>query len=121
MSPMREPADRTLTRPRRRRLAAVVAVVVLAALGYWSVASVLPPDARDEGAPAGEFSAARAFRLVRSIAARPHVAGSPAQDQVREYLLTTLRGLGLSPEVQDTVSAQGGVLSSSAGGINLAR
>jgi Peptidase family M28 len=118
---MRQAADRALTRPRRRGLAAVAAVAVLAAVGYASLIAIQPPAARGADIPAAQFSAARAVQHVQAIAARPHVAGSAANDQVREHLLTTLRGIGLSPEVQDTVSVQGGELSASAGGIGLAR
>ena len=121
MSPMREAAGRALTRPRPRAVAALVALVVLAAVGATALWSVRPPAARGTDAPAGEFSAARAFQHVQAIAAEPHVAGSPAGDRARERIVDTLRGLGLSPEVQDTVSIQGGDLSSSAGGIGLAR
>jgi hypothetical protein len=121
MTPMRQAADRALTRPRRRGLAAAVAVVVLGSVGYVSLVAIRPPAARGANVPAAQFSAARAVQHVQIIAARPHVAGSAANDQVREYLLTTLRGLGLSPEVQDTVSVQGGELSASAGGIGMAR
>ena len=113
-------ADRALTRPRQRGLAALAVVAVLTALGYASTISIMPPAARGAGVPAGQFSAARAFQHVRTIAAGPHVVGGTAQDRAGEYLLGTLRGLGLSPETQDTVSAQGGALASSAGGINLA-
>ncbi|HEV8568094.1 MAG TPA: M28 family peptidase [Actinoplanes sp.] len=121
MTPMRQAADRALTRPRRRGLAAAASVVVLAAVGYVSLIAIRPPAARSANVPAAGFSAARAVLHVQAIAARPHVAGSAANDQVREYLLTTLRGIGLSPEVQDTVSVQGGELSASAGGIGMAR
>ncbi|HEV8172051.1 MAG TPA: M28 family peptidase, partial [Actinoplanes sp.] len=118
---MRQAPDRALTRPRRRGLAAAVAVVVLGSVGYVSLVAIRPPAARGANVPAAQFSAARAVQHVQIIAARPHVAGSAANDQVREYLLTKLRGLGLSPEVQDTVSVQGGELSASAGGIGMAR
>jgi hypothetical protein len=121
MTPMRAAADLALTRPRPRRLAAVLAVLVLAALGYVSLASVLPAGARGTGAPAGDFSAARAFRHVQAIAAEPHVAGSAANDRVRDYLLTTLRALRLSPQVQDAITVQGGDLSGNAGGVGMAR
>ena len=103
-----------------RALAAVAAVAVLALAGLGAAWSVRPPAARDTSAPAAEFSAARAFQQVQAIATEPHPVGSAAQDRVRDHLLTTLRGLGLSPEVQDTVSVQGADLSSSAGGTNLA-
>jgi hypothetical protein len=118
---MRSAADLALTRPRARGLAALVAVLVLAALGYASLGSVLPPAARGAGAPAGDFSADRAYRHVEAIATQPHVAGSAANDQVREYLVATLRTLGLSPQVQDAITVQGGELSGNAGGVGMAR
>lgn len=121
MTLMRDATDRALTRPRARGPAALVAVLVLAGVGYFAVVSVLPPAARGAGAPPGEFSAARAYRHVTAIAAGTHVAGSPANDRVRDYLVATLRGLRLAPRVQDTTSVQGGELSGSAGGIGLAR
>src|SRR4029450_5403336 len=121
MSPMRAAADRALTRPRPRAVAAMVAFVALIAVGAAALWSVRPPDARGAGAPATGFSATRAFQQVRVIAAEPHVTGSAANDQVREHLLGALRGMGLNPEVQDTVSVQGGQLSSNASGIGMAR
>jgi hypothetical protein len=121
MTFMREPAGRAVLRPRRRALAALAAVAVLTALGYASVASLGPPAARPATAAADRFSAARAVQHDRRIAARPHVAGSAANDGVRAYLLATLQGFGLTPLVQDTVSVQGGKLSANAGGIGIAR
>ena len=121
MSPMPAAADRALTRPRLRAAAALVAVVAMIAAGLAALWSVQPSPARGPEVPPGEFSAGRAFEQVQTIATEPHVAGSAANDRVREHLLSTLRGLGLKPEVQDTVSVQGGDLSSSVGGIGLAR
>ncbi len=118
---MRDAADRALTRPRLRALAALSALVLLVLAGVAAAWSIRPPTARGEDAPAGEFSAARAFRQVQTMATEPHVAGSAANDRVREQLVGALRGLGLQPEVQDTVSVQGGQLSASNGGVGLAR
>ena len=95
---MREAADRALTRPRPR-----AAGRPGRRWSRWSPSAPRrsgrsgrrPPAARD--APAGEFSAARAFQQVQAIAAEPHVAGSAANDRVREHLLGTLRGLGPEP------------------------
>jgi hypothetical protein len=114
---MRAPA---LVDTAHRALAGLAAIVVLALIGFAAVRSVQPPPAAGASAPAGQFSAGRAFQQVQAIATVPHPVGSAAQDRVRDHLVTTLRGLGLSPQVQDTVSAEGGQLSSSAGGISLA-
>ena len=119
--PLIEAASRALARPSHRAGAALAAVLVLVVVGVAALQSVRPPAALSSDAPPTDFSAGRAFEQVRAIATEPHPAGSTAADRVRDHLLTTLRGLGLDPEVQDTVSVQGGALSSSAGGINLAR
>src|SRR5690242_18126394 len=102
----------------RRAIAAAAAVAVLALVGFAAIWSVRPPAAHDAGATG--FSAKRAFQQVEAIATRPHPVGSPAQDAVHDHLVSVLRGLGLSPQIQDTVSVEGGELSSSAGGIGLA-
>jgi len=111
----------SITDPAHRASAALLAVVVLVLAGLAGLWSVRPPSSRPTSAPATAFSAERAFQQVEAIATRPHPVGSAAGDEVREHLLTTLRGLGLAPEVQDTVSIEGAGLSSSAGGAALAR
>jgi hypothetical protein len=103
-----------------RALAALAAIIALALIGFAAVRSVEPPAALGASAPPSRFSAGRAFDQVQAIASVPHPVGSAAQDRVRDHLVTTLRGLGLSPEVQDTVSPEGAELSASAGGISLA-
>ncbi|MEV4823549.1 M28 family peptidase [Micromonospora sp. NPDC049274] len=115
------PADRALTRPRRRLLAAAAALVALAAVGAGSLLDLRTPTPRPADAPAGDFSATRAYEDVQVIAARSHVAGSTANDQVRAHLEQKLRGLGLETEVQDTVAPEAGQLSGAAGGATLAR
>ncbi|WP_446217037.1 M28 family peptidase [Micromonospora sp. IBHARD004] len=115
------PADRALARPRRRPLAAVAALAALLAVGAGVLVDLRTPTPRPADAPASDFSAERAYRNVQVVAARPHVAGSPANDQVREHLVGVLRGLGLETEVQDTVAPEAGQLSGAAGGATLAR
>lgn len=115
------PADRALTRPHRRLVAAAAALVALAAIGAGSLLDLRTPTPNPADAPVGEFSAGRAYEDVQVIAARSHVAGSPANDQVRAHLEQQLRGLGLETEVQDTVAPEAGQLSGAAGGATLAR
>ncbi|MFC4019663.1 M28 family peptidase [Micromonospora sp. GCM10011542] len=114
-------ADRALARPRRRLAAAAAALAALVAVGAGSLLDLRTPAPLPVDAPPGEFSAGRAFEDVRVIAARSHVAGSPANDQVRAHLEQKLRGLGLATEVQDTVAPEAGQLSGAAGGATLAR
>ncbi|WP_435055035.1 M28 family peptidase [Micromonospora aurantiaca (nom. illeg.)] len=120
-APPTRPADRAFTRPRRRPIAALAALAALLAVGAGVLVGLSTPAPRPADAPAGEFSAARAFRNVEVIAAEPHVAGSAANDRVREHLVATLRGLGLQTEVQDAVAPEAGQLSGAAGGATLAR
>ncbi|WP_432900813.1 M28 family peptidase [Micromonospora matsumotoense] len=114
-------ADRALTRPRRRPLAALAALSALVAVGAVMLVTLATPTPRPTDAPADEFSAGRAYRTVQTVAARPHPAGSAANDQVREHLVGALRGLGLQTEVQDTVAPEAGQLSGAAGGATVAR
>ncbi|MFC0007226.1 M28 family peptidase [Micromonospora siamensis] len=120
-APPTRAADRAFSRPRRRALAAVAALAALLAVGAAVLVDLGTPTPRPADAPAGEFSAGRAYENVKVIAARPHVAGSPAGDQVRAHVEGVLRGLGLETTVQDTVAPEAGQLSGAAGGATLAR
>ncbi|MEV6691759.1 M28 family peptidase [Micromonospora sp. NPDC051196] len=115
------PADRALSRPRHRLIAALTALLALAAVGTLALLDIRPPTPRPPDAPAGEFSAGRAYAHVPVVAGQRHAAGSPANDEVRAYLEAELRKLGLSTEVQDTVAEEAGQLSGAAGGATLAR
>jgi hypothetical protein len=101
-------SDRSFAAPPRRPLVAAVAVAVLALLAVLGIADVQPPSPRPASAPAGEFSAARAFTHVQRIGQEVHVTGSPAADRVRDYIIETLTGYGLRPEVQDAVGVNAG-------------
>ncbi|WP_433344809.1 M28 family peptidase [Micromonospora sp. CA-111912] len=114
-------ADRALTRPRRRSLAALAALAALLAVGGTVAYDLDTPDPAPADAPADSFSAGRAYQNVQAIAARPHPAGSPANDQVRAHVESVLRGLGLETTVQDTVAEEAGQLSGAAAGATLAR
>jgi hypothetical protein len=119
--PLVRPVDRALLRPYRRGLAALVAAAALVVAGAASLAGVRPPAPVPADAAAADFSADRAFAHVSRFGTGPHVAGSAANDRVRDDLMGTLSGLGLRVEVQDTVAVEGGTLSASAGGVGMAR
>ncbi|WP_249714080.1 M28 family peptidase [Rhizomonospora bruguierae] len=107
--------------PARPRLAGAAALLALAALGALVLWTLLPPAARGTGTPAAEFSADRAYELVRALATAPHPAGSAGNDGTRARIESTLTGLGLRPEVQDTVAVEAGDLSGSRGASGMAR
>jgi hypothetical protein len=89
------------------RLPGLVLVVLLLGLAAWSVAALQPPAPKSADAPVGEFSAARAFAHVQQLGAQTHVAGSKADSQVVDHLVTTLTGLGLDTRVQNAVGTWG--------------
>lgn len=63
------------------------------------------PDVLPATAPADVFSAERAVQHLDVIAREPRPVGSPGHVATRAYLVQQLKALGLSPEVQNTVSA----------------
>lgn len=62
-----------------------------------------PRPVPDQAAPA-VFSAGRAVQHVAAISRAPHPINSPEHDRVRDYILTTLRGIGITPQVQKDTS-----------------
>ena len=74
----------------------LVLSVVLGLLVFKTV-TVKPSDSSLQ-----EFSAERAFNHVVEIALNPHPIGSGEHDNVREYIISTLRGMGLTPQFQTT-------------------
>jgi len=100
----------------RRHLHGLAAIAVLAALTVASLTFVTPPAPVPASAPADQFSADRAFAYVDHIGEHVHVAGSQAASDVRDYIVTTLTGLGLQPRIQDAVGETGNL-----GGFAMAR
>jgi len=90
----------------KHRWIGVVVALVLDALAAVSLLALEPPDPLSASAPASEFSAERAFSHVEQIAERPHPVGSPANAEVRDYLVGQLEDLGLRPTVQQATSAR---------------
>ena len=60
------------------------------------------PDVKPAAASLQEFSAARAIKHVEAISQSPHPIGSTEIEQVRNYIVAELVGMGISPEVQET-------------------
>lgn len=86
------------------RTLALTACLVAATLMAWFGQRL--PHPRPLDAPAEVFSAARAMADVRAIARAPHPVGSPANAQVRDYLVRRMTGLGLAPRIQRDQAVQ---------------
>ncbi|MEU8264317.1 M20/M25/M40 family metallo-hydrolase [Micromonospora sp. NPDC048999] len=78
-----------------------LALVLLVAVSAWPLA---PPDAVGAGAPSGAFSAGRAMTHLERIARQPRPTGSGPAADVRDYLRSTLAGLGMDTEIQHTTA-----------------
>lgn len=78
----------------------IALIVCLIAAFAWAWAAERTPEPRPANAPAAEFSAARAMGDIEIIAKAPHPIGSPANAAARDYLLSRMTALGLSPQVQ---------------------
>ena len=79
---------------------AFLVFITLVSAAFVAVARTLPPSPLPANAPAAEFSAERAIRHIRVIAAQPHPTGSAVNAAVRDYILTELKDLGLETETQ---------------------
>src|SRR5689334_15611765 len=82
------------------RWTGIVALGVLLLLGLVLVLADAPPAPLAAGVPAAQFSAERALKHVEAIAAAPHPVGSAGHIEVENYITTTLRQIGLTPQVQ---------------------
>lgn len=80
--------------------AALLALLGLAAFAAWRSS---PPRPRGADAPATEFSAARAEKVLARLLGdgAPRTPGSPAHAAFRERLLEEIRRLGLEPETDE--------------------
>ena len=81
--------------------------VLLLLIAWFSSSSRDIPGPVSSDAPDSVFSAERAWTHLEEISQAAHPTGSAEHARVREYLLRTLRGLGLDPELQVTTEVMG--------------
>jgi len=92
---------------RSRLVSGVLLLLALAGVAWFSIASIMPPAVLPADASADQFSATRAFDHVEQIGKAEHPVGSPAADEVRDYIESTLTDIGLQPQVQHAVAGTG--------------
>src|SRR5258707_14765663 len=61
-----------------------------------------PPRLALDQVPLSAFSAERAVKHIAAIGRAPHPINSTEHDTVRDYILNTLRQIGITPQVQRT-------------------
>ena len=79
----------------RLLLLLVMMLSVLLGFAQFKTPAVVPTSA-----PATEFSAERAMTKLQVIAHQSRLIGSPANAQIRAYLIQQISAMGLQPEVQ---------------------
>ncbi len=83
-----------------KKLGAVLSLLLIIALVFYSFYGLTPHYDGDETVPAIEFSVDRALQPLKEISKKPHYLGSEGHEEVREYLISELRKLGLDPHIQ---------------------
>jgi hypothetical protein len=76
------------------------AIVILATLAWLALVSPPLPSPAAASAPSTQFSAARAFTHVQTLARAPRPIATSANGDARQYIASRLRSLGLEPQVQ---------------------
>ncbi|MCB0454497.1 MAG: M28 family peptidase [Aequorivita sp.] len=83
-----------------KKIGAVLSLLLIITLVFYSFYGLTPHYNGDETAPAIEFSVDRALQPLSEISKKPHYLGSEGHEEVREFLISELRKLGLDPHIQ---------------------
>lgn len=79
-------------------------LLCVAAFAFLAVYRLSPPSVVPASAPPAEFSAERAMKHLSVIADGPRPIGSSNHAEARDYILSELGAMGLSPEVQEATA-----------------
>ena len=91
---------------------AVITLLLLIGLGYWSFKGSMPQARPDSDVAKTLFSTERAMQHVIEVSKEPHAVGFPAHARVREYISATLKSMGLQAQIQsDYISGDWGSVS----------
>lgn len=83
----------------------VITFLLLLGAAYWAFLASTPSYREDSGKSESEFSTDRAMAHVQKISEAPHAVGFPAHQNIRDYLVRTLEGMGLKPQIQSGYTA----------------
>ncbi|WGK65696.1 M28 family peptidase [Croceiramulus getboli] len=79
-------------------------LLLLIGITYFAFFNALPQKLAEGDLPPTEFSLTRALKHVKAMSEEPHYLGSRAHDQVRDYLMQSLRAMDLEPKIQEGFS-----------------
>src|SRR4029078_11254718 len=88
-----------------RKISNWLSLLVIILTIYWSFSSLMPGSFSRASAAKEEFSTERALEHVKALSSQPHYVGSPGHKVAREYIILTLRKLGLDPQLQEGYTA----------------
>ncbi|MEK9613710.1 MAG: M20/M25/M40 family metallo-hydrolase [Flavobacteriaceae bacterium] len=78
----------------------ILSLIVLLGCIYFSFYNLMPQKISKIDASDSEFSTERAWIPLKEISRSPHYVGTQENRKVREFLIESLKELGLSPEIQ---------------------
>jgi hypothetical protein len=98
-----QPRDKGSMTNSGKTVLSILALCILGAATYFTMYFMSPPKPQPPDASAKEFSAGRAMQDLAIIAREPHPMGiSQSHAEVRDYIMSEIRALGLEPQLQDT-------------------
>ncbi len=89
--------------PRQRGL---VMLVILALAAIPVMAALFPRSVTPANASLETFSGKGAMSHLPILASAPHPQGSPAQAQIRDYLVQKMQAIGLEVDIQETAGLE---------------
>nr|WP_299487378.1 M28 family peptidase [uncultured Allomuricauda sp.] len=87
------------------KLSRTLAFLFLLLAVYWSYKSLLPSYKGDLDASPTTFSTDRALIHVKNLSKEPHAVGFPGHANVRSYIISELKKLGLEATLQEGYTA----------------
>ncbi|MGO3182424.1 MAG: M20/M25/M40 family metallo-hydrolase [Aequorivita sp.] len=87
-----------------KHLFAVLSLLLIIAVSFYSFYGLIPHYDADDSLAATEFSVDKAMTPLEEIAKAPHYLGSEAHEDVRKFLISELRKLGMEPHIQESFS-----------------
>lgn len=84
-----------------KKFASTITLLLLVLAIYWGFTSSMPSYTKGSYVPETSFSTDRALVHVKEISKAPHGVGFPGHKQVRQYLISELRKMGLETSTQE--------------------
>lgn len=84
-----------------KNFTAILSLLLIAVMVFLSFYLVMPSSNEDQVVPADEFAVDRAMTPLLEMTKHPHYVGSEKHTEVRDFLISELKKLGLEPHIQE--------------------